>query len=97
MSEDNKNGLFTFFFPDARVLSNDEINALPTDKKATVDADKNRGVWLEINCPDQSCINADGKITIQAAGASEPQKKGLWLNLFCPEGSCELKESTDIP
>ena len=52
------------------------------------------GVWLELNCPDRSCLDADGKITLPT---QESEGKGIFLKLFCPEGQCEITESTDVP
>ena len=88
---------FTFFFPDARILNEAEIAAIPTEKKKAAEADKKEGVWLEIYCPDASCVRDDGRITIPAEGAESAEIKGIWLNLFCPEESCELNEMTDLP
>lgn len=84
---------FTFFFPDAKVLSASEV---PADKKKAAEASGKKGVWLEVNCPDESCIGKDGKITLQAAGVSGKADKGLWLNVFCPEDSCLWKGGTDL-
>ncbi|MFZ0240016.1 MAG: hypothetical protein WAL90_00105 [Desulfobacterales bacterium] len=90
---------FTFFFPEARVLGKDEVDSLPADKRQTAATSGQQGVWLEINCPDKSCISDDGRITIPAAGnqAAVKKDKGVWLNLFCPEDSCELQQNTDLP
>ena len=88
---------FTFFFPNARVLNEAEIDAIPTEKKEAAEADKKEGIWLEIYCPDASCVADDGRITIPAVGAEPAEAKGFWLNLFCPEGSCELDQMTDLP
>ena len=88
---------FTFFFPDARVLNEAEIAAIPTEKKEAAESDKKEGIWLEIYCPDGSCVSNDGRITIPAVGAESAEAKGFWLNLFCPEGSCELNQMTDLP
>ena len=88
---------FTFYLPDARVLSDAEIAALPAEKKQSAETGNKEGIWLEIYCPDASCVGDDGRITIPAEGAESGKKKGVWLNLFCPEGSCELKEGTDLP
>jgi hypothetical protein len=52
---------------------------------------------LEIVCPDRSCIDEAGNISIPAEGVDTPKEKGLFLNLFCPEDSCEVVESTDLP
>ena len=85
---------FKFFLPDARLLSENEIGHLPADKIRAADATGKDGVWLEINCPDRSCLDADGRITLPT---QESEGKGFFLNVFCPEGSCEIVESTDVP
>jgi hypothetical protein len=97
MALSDTNTRFTFYFPDARVLSEAEIAALPAEKKQSVEADAKKGVWLEVFCPDASCVREDGRISIPAEGIESAEKKGVWLNLFCPEGSCELREGTDLP
>ena len=85
---------FKFFLPDARLLSENEIGHLPADKSRAADATGKDGVWLEINCPDRSCLDADGLITLPT---QESEGNGFFLNVFCPEGSCEIVESTDVP
>ena len=97
MATQDNNARFTFYFPEARVLSGEEIEALAPDKRQAAAESGQQGVWLEINCPDKSCINADGKITISAVGTEAKAKGGVWLNLFCPEDSCELRQSTYLP
>jgi hypothetical protein len=97
MAMQDNSARFTFFFPEARVLRGEEVEALPPDKKQAAAKLGQQGVWLEINCPDKSCINADGKITVSAVGTEAKSKRGVWLNLFCPEDSCELRQSTDLP
>ena len=55
-------------------------------------------MWLEIVCPDESCIDDDGNITIPAKRLDDTfGKKGFFLNLFCPEDSCEVAQSMDLP
>ena len=97
MAMQDNSARFTFYFPEARVLSREEIEALAPDKRQAAAESGQQGVWLEINCPDKSCINADGKITISAVGTEAKAKGGVWLNLFCPKDSCELRQSTDLP
>lgn len=97
MALSDTNTQFTFFFPDARVLSEAEIAALPAEKKQAIATDQKMGVWLEIHCPDASCVRDDGRISIPAAGIESTENKGVWLNLFCPEGSCELEEGSSLP
>ena len=88
---------FTFFFPDARILNEAEIAAIPAEKRAAVESETREGIWLEINCPDASCVGDDGRITIPAVGAGTSAEEGTWLNLFCPKGSCEISQMTDLP
>ena len=88
---------FRFFLPDARLPEKDEISALPPEKLKPAEAAGNKGLWLEIRCPDQSCIDDQGNITIPAKGAGASGERGIFLNLFCPENSCEIVESTDLP
>ena len=88
---------FRFFLPEARVLGQDEIASLPPEKLKNVESAGQQGLWLEIACPDESCIDEQGNITIPAKGTELSGEKGLFLNLFCPEGSCEVVQSTDLP
>ena len=97
MTLKDTNPRFTFFFPDARVLSDPGIAALPADKKQAADTDQREGVWLEVFCPDASCVSDDGRITIPAVGTASAENKEMWLNIFCPEGSCELNRMSDLP
>jgi len=94
---DTKKTHLRFFLPDARMLEKDEISELPPEKLKTVEAGGQKGLWLEIVCPHESCIDDDGNITIPAKGAETSEEKGFFLSLFCPEDSCEVFESTDLP
>jgi len=88
---------FRFFLPDARVLGKSEIENLPPEKRNFVEAGGREGIWLEIACPHESCIDEKGNITIPAKGAAPSGEKGFFLNLFCPEDSCEIVQATDLP
>jgi hypothetical protein len=88
---------FRFFLPNARLLGKDEIASLPPEKLKAAKAGAQQGLWLEIACPNESCIDDDGNIIIPAKGADAYDKKGFFLNLFCPEDSCEVLQSTDLP
>ncbi len=92
-----KTSRFRFFLPDARILAKDEIANLPPEKLSAVDAGGHEGLWLEIVCPDEACIDDSGNITIPAKGIDTSGKEGFFLNLFCPEDSCEVVQSTDLP
>ena len=97
MTTQESGSRFTFYFPGARVLSDTEAAALPPDKKQAAENTGKSGIWLEIDCPDQSCVSTDGNVTIPAAGTEAKGKKGVWLNVFCPDDSCELTENTALP
>jgi hypothetical protein len=85
---------FTFFLPNARLLRENEIANLPEEKIRSAASTGSDGIWLEIACPDPSCLDAEGRITLPTG---EPEGKGFFLNLFCPEGSCEIAQATDLP
>ena len=81
---------FKFFLPEARVLSDAEIETLAAAKAAGTQD----GLWLEIRCPDASCLDDDGRITLPP---QTREKEGFFLNLFCPRDSCEVVQGTDLP
>jgi hypothetical protein len=94
---DVKTSHFRFFLPDSRVLGKDEIASLPPEKLKAVESGGQQGLWIEIVCPDESCVDDDGNITIPAKGMDTSRKEGFFLNLFCPDDSCEIVQSTDLP
>jgi hypothetical protein len=88
---------FRFFLPQCRVLSEKEKQELPEEKKKAAEAAGPAGVWLEIPCPGGSCVEREGKITIEAVGAEPPKDRGVWLNIFCPEDRCLYKSGVELP
>jgi hypothetical protein len=88
---------FRFFLPQARILEQDEIADLPPEELKSAESSGQKGLWLEIICPGESCIDDEGNINIPAKGTDMSAKKGVFLNLFCPEGSCKVFQSTDLP
>jgi hypothetical protein len=97
MAFKDSNTRFKFYLPEARVLTQAEIDEISPETKQATGSDNRKGIWLEIYCPDAACMGDDGRITIPAVGHDSAEKKGTWLNIFCPEGSCELAEITDLP
>jgi len=87
---------FKFFLPNARLLSESEIENLSAETIKAAGAGDENGLWLEIACADRSCMDAEGRIKIPTQGSAE-KSKGIFLELFCPEGSCEIVQSTDLP
>jgi hypothetical protein len=92
----NKPFQFKFFLPDARLLGNDEIESLRAKLDQSSPRNIEKGLWIEMTCPDQSCLDNEGRLTLPVTG-NKPERKGIFLNLFCPEGRCEIVQSTDIP
>lgn len=87
---------FKAFLPDVRILSKEEINILPDEKKAAVKSGAAKGIWVEVSCPEGSCSKKRDRITIPAKGFVSEEKKGVWLNLFCPEDQCMVEDPTDL-
>lgn len=92
---DKKPFRFRFFLPKARLLTENEIASLPSEKRQSVEGSETSGLWLEIACPDSSCIDEHGNITVPTEAGSE--QEGLFVSLFCPQGSCKIEHSTDLP
>jgi hypothetical protein len=86
---------FTFFFPRVRVLTDEEISRLSPEKREAAEHGGQKGLWLEIDCPDATCLDDNGRIVIHTQEVQSTDKGGIWLNLFCPEKSCEILQSTD--
>ncbi len=85
------------FCPNARCLSEEEIIALPPEKKQAAEETGEKGLWLEVFCPDDACLADEEKINIPVKRAGDKEDRGFWLNLFCPEDRCVITEPTDIP
>lgn len=92
----NKPFQFKFFLPEARLLDNDEVAALHAKLNQSAPSSTDKGLWIEMTCPDRSCLDDEGRLTLPVTG-EEPKQKGIFLNLFCPEGRCEIVQSTDVP
>lgn len=88
---------FKFFLPNARILNDSEIANLSPEKRKAEESGRQDGLWIEIICPDESCIDKEGNITIPAKGAKVVSENGVFLSLFCPNDSCEVVQSTDLP
>jgi hypothetical protein len=86
-----------FFLPESRSLSSAEVSDLPEEKRKAAIASGREGVWIEVPCPDGSCMKKNGKIVLEAAPVGHKEEKGIWLNIFCPEDSCLWKGGTELP
>jgi hypothetical protein len=85
------------FVTHAEVLSNKQRESLTEKEKAFERTCQERGVWLEIFCPDDACFTEEERVQIPVFCEDPEAKKKLWLNLFCPGDSCEVDEATDLP
>ena len=85
------------FVTQARVLPDDQRRSLTEKEKAFETACGDKGVWLELFCPDDACFTAEERVQIPVFCEDAKVEKKLWLNLFCPGGSCEVDESTKLP
>jgi hypothetical protein len=82
------------FVPGARLLASEEILRIP---EQNIHKTPGEGVWLEIACPDRSCVISEGKIALEVTCARDKESEGVWMKLFCPEERCFAEEATDIP
>jgi len=85
------------FFPKARALSNEEINTLSAEEKAFAKECQDRGVWLEIFCPDDNCLLEEERMKLPVFCKDSKNRQDLWLEIFCPDNSCELSGPTQLP
>ncbi len=86
------------FYPEARCLSPEEVDALPGDKRQAAQESGKDGLWLEVFCPDQSCLPEGEKVMVARPASPDqaPGKAGFWLSLFCPEGRCQIGGPGDL-
>jgi len=95
----------TVFAPRARLLTAEEVRALPADKREAAASGGTEGVWLEVLCSREECLSGKQGIAVPVQGVTDKeraslsgkQERGFWLTLFCPEDSCVLDQSSDVP
>ena len=85
------------FVSRARVLSEDQRGGLSEQEQAIEKSCQDRGVWLELFCPDDACLSEAERFNIPVFCEDPKVKKNVVLDLFCPEDSCEVVESTRLP
>jgi hypothetical protein len=86
-------GRIKVFVPGARLLGSEEIRRLPEESTSGRTAE---GVWLEIACPDRSCVISEGRIALEVTCARDQESEGAWMKLFCPENQCFPEQATDV-
>ena len=95
MNAEKKQGAWLkVFCPDARCLSEAEVESLPKAQKEAM-ADK-EGLWMEVFCPDGACATGPEHFW-SPAESGESDGKGAWLKAFCPDDACLVEENTDLP
>jgi hypothetical protein len=85
---------FKFFLPKARLLNQIEIDQLPADKHRAAGATDTDGLWVEINCPDRSCLDTDGRITLPT---QESKAKAFSSTCSARRGSVKLLRAQTFP
>ena len=85
------------FVTHAKVLSEEQRQSLTDKEKEFESSCTNRGVWLELFCPNDACFTEEERVNIPVFCKDPNAGKKLWLNLFCPGGSCEVNEATQLP
>jgi hypothetical protein len=85
------------FLPKARVLSQEELSSLSEREKSFAGECKDKGIWLELFCPDDACFVEEERIKLPVFCEHPKHDHSLWLDIFCPGGSCEVNESTKLP
>ena len=85
------------FLPKARALSSEEVNTLSDNEKAFAKECQDRGVWLEIFCPDDNCLLEEERMKLPIFCEDSAKKRDLWLEILCPDNNCEISGATHLP
>ena len=85
------------FVSRAQVHLEGKHGALSEQEKAFEKSCQDRGVWLELFCPDDACLSEAERFSIPVFCEDPKVKKNVVLELFCPGDSCEVVESTRLP
>ena len=85
------------FVSGARVLPEEKHGELSEQERAAEKSCQNRGVWLELFCPDDACLTEAERFSIPVFCEDPKMKKSMMLELFCPENSCEVVTPTRLP
>jgi hypothetical protein len=85
------------FLPKAHALSQDELGTLSEKEKTFAKECKDRGIWLELFCPDDACLAEEERINLPVFCENPDHDHSLWIDIFCPGGSCEVSEASKLP
>jgi hypothetical protein len=83
------------FCPNARCLTEEEVAALPEEKRKLAETAGDKGLWLAVEWDPES--DSHERKTSAKSGSAGGQEEGFWLNLFCPDDRCEVDEPSDLP
>jgi len=72
------------------MIHDNNTNAFETDCR-------DQGIWLDLFCPDDSCLRDEERINIPVFCSTPETVKDLWPDTFCPDSSCEIIEATNLP
>lgn len=85
------------FLPKARILSQSELESLSEKETAFAKECKDKGVWLELFCPEDACFTEEERIKLPVFCDHPKHDHSLWIDIFCPGGSCEVHEPSKLP
>jgi hypothetical protein len=85
------------FCPNTRCLTDQEVAALPEEKRKLAETEGGKGIWLAVKGRLGTDRSGQTGVPIPVRAAAEEDQKGFWLKLFCPEDECVLDQPTDLP
>jgi hypothetical protein len=85
------------FITRAQVLPEEKRSELTEKEKEFEKSCQDRGVWLEIFCPDDACMAEEERIGIPVFCEDPKMKKRFFFELFCPEDSCLVTSPSQLP
>ena len=85
------------FVSRAQVLSKEKRSQLSVQEKAFEAQCQDRGVWLELFCPDDACLSEEERFSIPVFCEDTKVKDSIFFELFCPDDSCDVFEPTRLP
>ena len=86
-----------FIFRRPAFSARKNLSSLSEKEKTFAKECKDKGVWLELFCPDDACFVEEERIKLPVFCEHPEHDHSLWLDIFCPGGSCEVTDSTKLP
>jgi hypothetical protein len=65
----------TVFVPGVRPLTQVEVSELPKLRVRLAEASNPKGVWLDVPCPEHTCLSGEDRISLPIRGALEKKTK----------------------